>query len=100
MTETVTRSELVKELVKEASLTRQDATHIIETLLSEMSSALEQGETVKISSFGTFNVREKVSRIGRNPRTGEEATISARKVITFKASPLFRKEVEEAPVLS
>ena len=100
MIETVTRSELVKQLVKTIPLTRQEAICIVENLFSQMSSALEQGDAVKISSFGTFSIREKVSRLGRNPRTGKEALISARKVITFKASPLFRKEVENTPLSS
>lgn len=94
MTETITRADLITDIVAKFRLNRQESADILESLLSEISSTLVQGETVKISSFGTFHVRDKKERTGRNPRTGEEAPITPRRVVSFKASPIFKKEVE------
>ncbi|HMK88719.1 MAG TPA: integration host factor subunit alpha [Methylocystis sp.] len=70
------------------SLSRAEARKILDTTFEEISQALMRGEQVKLRSFGTFNVREKRGRIGRNPKTGVEAPICPRKVLTFKASPV------------
>jgi integration host factor subunit alpha len=68
------------------SLSREDARKILDGFFEEVGEALARGEPVKLQSFGTFNVRSKRGRVGRNPKTGEEAPISPRKVLTFKAS--------------
>jgi len=70
------------------SLSRAKAREILDATFEEISAALERGEQVKLRSFGTFNVRKKRERIGRNPKTGVEATITPRRVLTFKASPV------------
>jgi len=70
------------------SLSRSEARKILDTTFEEICLALMRGEQVKLRSFGTFNVRQKRGRIGRNPKTGVEAEICARKVLTFKASPV------------
>lgn len=70
------------------TLSRAEARKILDATFEEISEALVRGESVKLRSFGTFNVRAKRERIGRNPKTGVEATITPRKVLTFKASPV------------
>ena len=70
------------------SLSRAEARKILDTTFEEISQALERGEQVKLRSFGTFNVRHKRGRVGRNPKTGVEAEICPRKVLTFKPSPV------------
>jgi integration host factor subunit alpha len=92
---TVTRADIVSDVVTKANVSRQQATDVLESVLREISKTLANGRSVKISSFGTFAVRKKTERLGRNPRTGVAAKISARQVISFKASPIFKKTVEK-----
>jgi integration host factor subunit alpha len=92
---TVTRADIVSEVVSKINVSRQQATDVLESVLKEISKTLAGGSSVKISSFGTFAVRKKTERLGRNPRTGASAKISARQVISFKASPIFKKTVQE-----
>lgn len=94
---TVTRADIVSEVVSKINVSRQQATDVLESVLREISKSLAGGHPVKISSFGTFAVRKKTERLGRNPRTGVSAKISARHVISFKASPIFKKTVQEKP---
>lgn len=94
MSGTMTRADLIADIVQKISINRQTASTVLETLLSQISSTLIEGDSVKISSFGTFSIRKKKERVGRNPRTGEEAVITPRQVISFKASPVFKKRVE------
>jgi integration host factor subunit alpha len=74
-------------------LSRNDAAQMVESALGHMSDALARGEQVKISSFGTFSVRDKTARVGRNPKTGEEVPIQPRRVLTFRPSHLMKDRV-------
>jgi len=91
--ETLTRVELTDAIVREVGLTRQESSHLLDRMLDMISESLEQDGTVKLSRFGNFNVRRKAAREGRNPKTGIQATISARKVVTFKPSPMLKDRV-------
>lgn len=85
---TLTRQDLLHAVyVAGPGLSRVEAKHIVETALEEICGALERGEAVKLRAFGTFQVRSKRPRVGRNPKTGAEYPISARRVLTFKPSP-------------
>lgn len=90
---TLTRVELTDAIVREVGLTRQESSHLLDRMLEMISENLEQDGTVKLSRFGNFNVRRKAAREGRNPKTGIQATISARKVVTFKPSPMLKDRV-------
>ncbi len=93
-TNTVTRADLSQAVYEEVGLSRHESSELVEMVLEEICSALEKGEMVKISSFGTFSVRQKAQRIGRNPKTGEEVPILPRKVLSFKASSTLKDRVE------
>ncbi|NQV84834.1 MAG: integration host factor subunit alpha [Rhodospirillales bacterium] len=90
---TVTRAQLGEAVYQEVGLSRNESTDLLESVLSEMSSALARGETVKISSFGSFSVRKKGQRIGRNPKTGEEVPILPRKVLVFRPSQVLKSRI-------
>ena len=90
---TITRADLAEAVYEELGLSRNESAELVESVLDEVSSALVQGENVKISSFGSFAVREKSERIGRNPKTGIEVPISPRKVLVFKASNVLKQKV-------
>ena len=87
---TVTRADLIEAVYQEVGLSRNESADLVETVLSEIATNLTSGENVKISSFGTFSVKNKRSRIGRNPKTGVEAPISARNVVTFNCSNILK----------
>ena len=87
---TLTRMDLSEALFREIGLSRNESADLVESVLTHMSDALVSGETVKISSFGTFSVKNKRSRTGRNPKTGVEAPISARNVVTFNCSNILK----------
>ena len=91
--DTVKRADLINKITQGNDLTRQQASDILEKTLEVIGQALVMGNQVKISSFGTFTPRSKKERIGRNPRTGEDAKITPRQVISFRASPIFKKTV-------
>ncbi|MDR1551522.1 MAG: integration host factor subunit alpha [Holosporaceae bacterium] len=91
---TLTRSDLASAITGQFRVTRFVAAEIVEDVLDEISGALMNGEAVKISGFGTFSIRQKNERMGRNPRTLEKALIKSRKVVTFKASPVLKKIVD------
>lgn len=94
MTEkTLTRMDLSEAVFREVGLSRNESAQLVENVLDSMSDALVSGEQVKISSFGTFSVREKSARVGRNPKTGEEVPIDARRVLTFRPSHLMKDRV-------
>jgi integration host factor subunit alpha len=93
MAETVTRAQLSESLYQEIGLSRNESSDLVETVLEEISEALERGETVKISSFGTFGVRQKGQRIGRNPKTGQEVPILPRRVLVFRASHVLKGRI-------
>ncbi|CUH60498.1 integration host factor subunit alpha [Thalassobacter stenotrophicus] len=90
---TLTRMDLSEAVFREVGLSRNESAQLVEQVLLHMSDALVQGEQVKISSFGTFSVREKSARVGRNPKTGEEAPIPPRRVLTFRPSHLMKDRV-------
>lgn len=92
---TLTRLDLSEAVFREVGLSRNDSSQLVESVLTHMSDALVQGEQVKISSFGTFSVRDKAARVGRNPKTGEEVPISPRRVLTFRPSHLMKDRVAD-----
>lgn len=93
---TVTRSQLGEAVYQEVGLSRNESGELVEAVLQEISDALVRGETVKISSFGSFSVRQKGERVGRNPKTGEEVPILPRKVLVFRASHVLKNTVNDA----
>ena len=93
---TTTRADLTEAVYRALGISRNESAQFVERILEEVAAALERGETVKISSFGTFSVREKNERMGRNPKTGEEVPITARRVISFRASHVLKDQINEA----
>jgi integration host factor subunit alpha len=92
---TLTRMDLSEAVFREVGLSRNESAQLVESMLEHMSDALVRGEQVKISSFGTFSVRDKSARIGRNPKTGEEVPIQPRRVLTFRPSHLMKDRVAD-----
>ncbi|MBL9060275.1 MAG: integration host factor subunit alpha [Mangrovicoccus sp.] len=92
---TLTRMDLSEAVFREVGLSRNESAQLVESVLGHLSDALARGESVKISSFGTFNVREKAARVGRNPKTGEEVPIHPRRVLTFRPSHLMKERVAQ-----
>ena len=90
---TLTRMDLADAVHEEVGLSRNESASLVEAVLRHVSDALVRGETVKISSFGTFSVREKAARVGRNPKTGEEVPIHPRRVLTFRSSHLMKDRI-------
>ncbi len=90
---TLTRMDLSEAVFREVGLSRNESAQLVESVLGHVSDALVKGESVKISSFGTFSVRDKSARIGRNPKTGEEVPILPRRVLTFRPSHLMKERV-------
>ena len=93
MDKTTTRSTLSEAVFKNVGLSRNESANLVDSVFSEILASLIKGNDVKISSFGTFIVREKKERIGRNPKTGEEVPITARSVVTFRASNVLKSKV-------
>ena len=91
--QTVTRADLSEAVYQEVGLSRNESTALVESVLSEIADTLTSGETVKISSFGSFSVRQKGERVGRNPKTGEEVPILPRKVLVFRASNVLKNRI-------
>ena len=92
---TLTRMDLSESVFREVGLSRNESADLVESVLEKISESLVSGEQVKISSFGTFSVRQKNARVGRNPKTGEEAPIPPRRVLTFRPSHLMKDRVSE-----
>jgi integration host factor subunit alpha len=90
---TLTRMDLSEAVFREVGLSRNESAQLVESVIQYMSDALVEGEQVKISSFGTFGVRSKTERLGRNPKTGEEVPISPRRVLSFRPSHLMKDRV-------
>jgi integration host factor subunit alpha len=90
---TVTRAQLGEAVYQEVGLSRHESAEMVESLLAEISGALQQGEMVKISSFGSFSVRHKGERVGRNPKTGEEVPILPRTVLIFRPSHVLKHRI-------
>ncbi|THD36079.1 MAG: integration host factor subunit alpha [Sphingomonas sp.] len=93
---TLTRADLADALQREVGLSRADSAKLVEEILFYMCEALSRGENVKISGFGTFVLRDKGQRIGRNPKTGVEVPIAPRRVLTFRASQMMRDRIVSA----
>ena len=91
--DTITRAQLSEAVYEEVGLSRNESADLVEAVLEEMASSLTEGETVKISSFGSFSIRQKSQRMGRNPKTGEEVPILPRKVIIFKPSHVLKNRI-------
>ena len=89
----LTRADLTEAVFNAVQLSRNNSAQMVEDVLEEMCTALTRGETVKLSSFGTFQVRQKSERIGRNPKTGKEAPISRRRVVVFHPSRVLKAQV-------
>ncbi len=90
---TLTRMDLSEAVFREVGLSRNESAQLVESVLKHVSDALAGGGMVKISSFGTFSVREKSARVGRNPKTGDEVPINPRRVLTFRPSHLMKDRV-------
>ncbi|HEY3346380.1 MAG TPA: integration host factor subunit alpha [Nitrospirota bacterium] len=91
----MTKADIVSEVYEKVGLSKKEATDIVETVLETVKETLKAGETVKIAGFGNFVVRDKGSRKGRNPKTGENIEITPRKVVTFKPSMIFKDFVDK-----
>lgn len=96
MGKTVTRADLSEAVYQQVGLSHAESALLVEAVLDMIGQALVAGENVKISSFGTFVVRQKGGRIGRNPKTGEEVPIDPRKTLTFRASQVLRDRIIDA----
>ena len=97
MPPTVTRHYLVGKIARELSVPRAEAARLLERFFHEIADCLVRGEGVKLSSFGTFQLRKKRARIGRNPKTGEEVAIAARNALVFKPSRLLKETINQKP---
>ena len=93
---TVTRADLIEAVYQEVGLSRNESSDWVETVLDEIASTLTNGYNVKISSFGSFIVRDKGGRIGRNPKTGEEVPIEPRRVLVFRPSQVLKDRVSNS----
>ncbi len=96
---TLTKAELADMLFEKIGLNKHEAKDFIELFFEEIKLTLERGEDVKLSGFGNFQLRDKPQRPGRNPKTGEEIAVSARRVVTFHASQKLKQRVEQNPAL-
>ena len=90
---TLTRAYLSDAINRKVGLSRSESLAMVESILDHMSNALAEGENVKISGFGTFLLRDKSERVGRNPKTGVEVPITSRRVLTFRASQMLKERI-------
>lgn len=90
---TLTRADLAEAVVRKVGLPRNESQDLVELVLNEISTALAQGEAVKLSSFGSFGIRQKGQRIGRNPKTGKEVPITPRRVLVFRPSNIMKDRI-------
>lgn len=91
---TLTRADLAEVIYQKVGLSRSESAGLVEFIIEEILASLEKGEEVKVSSFGNFMVRDKRARIGRNPKTGEEVTITPRRVLSFRPSQVMKQRVD------
>ncbi len=96
MAKTVTRAQLSEAVYQEVGLSRNESADLVESVLKEILDTLTRGEPVKISSFGSFSVRQKGQRIGRNPKTGQEVPILPRRVLVFRASNVLKDRINNS----
>ncbi len=92
----LTRADLAAAIYRDVGLSLSESGTMVDAVIEEIGDALKSGDQVKLSSFGTFNLRRKKSRIGRNPKTGKEVPITPRTVLTFNASNILKKKVNSA----
>lgn len=90
---TLTRADLAEAVFQKVGLPRNESAELVEMVLKEIVQSLERSETVKLSSFGSFGIREKGERIGRNPKTGQEVPITPRRVLVFRASNIMKQRI-------
>jgi integration host factor subunit alpha len=90
---TLTRADLAEAVFEDVGLPRNEAAELVEAVLKQIVHALERGESIKLSSFGSFGLRQKSERVGRNPKTGEVVPITPRRVIVFKASNIMKERI-------
>ncbi len=95
MTTTLTKADMVEHLFEELGLNKREAKDLVEMFFEEIRDALEVGKNVKLSGFGNFMLRDKTQRPGRNPKTGEEIPVTARRVVTFRPGQKLKQRVEE-----
>lgn len=93
---TLTRADLAEAVFQKVGLPRNESAEIVELVLHEIVASLERGHTVKLSSFGSFGIRDKGQRIGRNPKTGQEVPITPRRVLVFRASNIMKQRINDA----
>ena len=98
---TLTKAEMAENLFENHGINKSDAKDLVDAFFEKIRTTLEEGEQVKLSGFGNFEIREKKSRPGRNPKTGEDIPISARRVVTFRPGQKLKSQVEEgtAPLI-
>ena len=94
---TITRAHLSEAVYQEVGLSRNESAELVEAVLAEIADSLVRGDTVKISSFGSFAVRQKGGRVGRNPKTGEEVPIEPRRVLVFRPSHVLKERINAVP---
>jgi len=90
---TLTRADLAKTVVQKVGLPRNESQELVELVIKVLSERLAEGEPVKLSSFGSFNIREKGERVGRNPKTGQEVPITPRRVLVFRPSNIMKERI-------
>jgi integration host factor subunit alpha len=93
---TLTRADLAEAVFQKVGLPRNESAEIVELVLREIVASLERGDTVKLSSFGSFGIRDKGERVGRNPKTGQEVPITPRRVLIFRASNIMKQRINDA----
>jgi len=89
----LTKADIVERVYKEAGFSKKEAADLVDLVFKVIKDTLSKGEKVKISGFGNFSIRDKATRVGRNPQTGEAMDISARRVLTFKPSQVLKEDV-------
>lgn len=89
----VTKADIVERVYKEAGFSKKEASDLVDLVFKVIKDTLARGEKVKISGFGNFSIRDKTTRVGRNPQTGEAMNISARRVLTFKPSQILKEDI-------
>jgi integration host factor subunit alpha len=92
---TLTRADLAEAVFQKVGLPRNESAELVELVLREIVASLERGQTVKLSSFGSFGIRNKGQRVGRNPKTGQEVPITPRRVLVFRASNIMKQRINE-----
>jgi integration host factor subunit alpha len=94
----VTKADIIESVYEKVGFSKKEAAEIVEFVFDTIKETLEQGQKIKISGFGNFIVRDKKSRVGRNPQTGEEIEISARRVLTFRPSQVLKNALNDSAV--